>query len=474
MLDNRLRSLNIPSSIENCNNVNCTQSSHHDDTDLFLVKILQSMKTTAKECLPYSMNKSQKSKKAPIANWREEIQPFKDKAMFWHSIWISAGRPLNTELHKIMKRTRNVCHLHIRKNKKLAENLKKDAFLEACIDNKCDIFELIRKERQTNTASSAVIDGCSNDIENKFADVYQCLYSSVDDENDLGIFKHHLKEKIVSSSQIDVEEITTDVVDIALKKLKNNKTDPVLDFNSDCMKNAPTIFSQYLASLFRSFVTHGHISSFLMISTLVPILKDKLGDITSSENYRSIALSSLILKVFDYVLLYMYDDKLTTDELQFGYQKNVSTSMCTWMVVETIDYFQRNDSNVYACVMDMTKAFDNVRHSTLFQKLEDRGIPAIFLRILVVMYEKQLANVRWNDKLSRCFSIKNGVKQGAVLSPRLFCVYIDDLFKLLRRKRTGCWINDMFIGIVGYADDLLLLSPTIDGLQDMIKTLLIY
>ena len=68
------------------------------------------------------------------------------------------------------------------------------------------------------------------------------------------------------------------------------------------------------------------------------------------------------------------------------------------------------------------------------------------------------------------FSINNGVKQGAVLSPRLFCVYTDGLFDLLRKKRTGCWVNNMFIGIVGYADDLLLLSPTIEGLQEMVKT----
>ena len=99
-----------------------------------------------------------------------------------------------------------------------------------------------------------------------------------------------------------------------------------------------------------------------MISTLVPIFKDKLGDITSSDNYRSISISNLILKVFDYVILDIHGDKLTTDELQFGYQDNISTSMCTWLVVGTIEYFQRHGSNVYACVMDMTKAFDNVKH----------------------------------------------------------------------------------------------------------------
>jgi len=161
---------------------------------------------------------------------------------------------------------------------------------------------------------------------------------------------------------------------------------------------------------------------------------------------------------------------LKTDELQFGFQENTSTSMCTWLVVETIEFYQRHGSNVYACVMDMTKAFDNVKHSTLFYKLEKKGIPPILIRLLAVMYEKQQANVRWNNKFSNSFSINNGVKQGAVLSPRLFCAYTDELFDLLRKKRTGCWVNDIFIGIVGYADDILLLSPTLDGLQEMVNT----
>ena len=207
-----------------------------------------------------------------------------------------------------------------------------------------------------------------------------------------------------------------------------------------------------------------------MISTLIPLVKEKMGDITSSDNYRSIAISSLILKVFDYVILDIHGDSLTVDELQFGYQDKISTSMCTWLVVETIEYFQRHGSNVYACVMDMTKAFDNVKHSTLFWKLEEKGIPAIFLRLLIVMYSKQQANVKWNNNISDTFQIRNGVKQGAVLSPSLFCVYTDSLFGILRKKRTGCWIDNMFVGIVGYADDLLLLSPTMDGLQEMVKT----
>ena len=91
--------------------------------------------------------------------------------------------------------------------------------------------------------------------------------------------------------------------------------------------------------------------------------------------------------------------------------------MCTWLAVETIEYYQRNGSDLFACIMDMTKAFDKVRQSKPFWKLVEKGVPPIFIRLLLEMYEKQQANVRWNGVLSNSFPETNGVKQGVVLSP---------------------------------------------------------
>ena len=178
---------------------------------------------------------------------------------------------------------------------------------------------------------------------------------------------------------------------------------------------------------------------------LIPLVKDKLGDICASNNYRSIAISSLVSKILDWVIILLYGSKLKLDELQFAYQPKCSTNMCTWMAVETIEYFLRNGSEVYACVMDMTKAFDNVKHSILFEKLIHKGIPGIYIRLLLVMYDKQYVNVKWNGSVSKGFIIRNGVKQGAVLSAMLLCVYIDEFFKILRKKKSGCWINNDFL-----------------------------
>ena len=120
-------------------------------------------------------------------------------------------------------------------------------------------------------------------------------------------------------------------------------------------------------------------------------------------------------------------------------------------------------------MMDMSKAFDLVKHSMLFRKLLDAGLPSIFIRLLIFIYTNQFANVSWDGGFSTIFSLSNGVRQGAVLSAILYCFYVNDLFKILRRNGSGCWVNSNYFGIIGYSDDSFLLAPSIDSLQEMLQ-----
>ena len=76
---------------------------------------------------------------------------------------------------------------------------------------------------------------------------------------------------------------------------------------------------------------------------------------------------------------------------------------------------------------------------------------------------------RWDSTFSSIFSLCNGVLQGAVLSAILYCFYVNDFFKILRKNGSGCWINSNFFGIVGYSDDSFLLAPSLDALQEMLS-----
>ena len=131
--------------------------------------------------------------------------------------------------------------------------------------------------------------------------------------------------------------------------MKPHKADPSFSFISDCIKNAPEILFCHLETIIRSFLIHGHDSLILLLATLVPLVKYKMGDICSSSNYRSIAISSLILKIIDWLIIILFGKTLKLDDLQFSYQPNCSTTMCSWLLVETVSYFIRKSLFLHDC-----------------------------------------------------------------------------------------------------------------------------
>ena len=369
----------------------------------------------------------------------------------------------------IMKRTRNIYHMHIRKNKRMVDRLKRCNLVNACMSKNSNLFDEIKRQRKCNQTSFATsIDGHNRDIPNYLASKYEKLYNSVEDDGSLFEIEEKLDSKIPRLNDQHINLLTSEIMKTASQKLKHRKSYPQLSITSDFFVRTPPIFYDLLSSILKSYIVHAHVSDFLLLSNLIPIVKDKLGDITISENYRSIAISSLVIKIFDWAIILAFNKHLQLDDLQFSYQANLSTSMCSWLALETISYFSRNGSDVFTCLMDMSKAFDTVKHSVLFNKLLDQGMPEIITRYLLTAYRLQQVNVKWYNEVSKYFKIGNGVKQGAVLSAILYCVYTNGLFEKLRRMNVGCSIGQNYIGIVGYADDLFLMCPTLDGLQKML------
>ena len=124
---------------------------------------------------------------------------------------------------------------------------------------------------------------------------------------------------------------------------------------------------------------------------------------------------------------------------------------------------------VHACFLDLSKAFDKVLYDKLFLKLLDRGIPAIIARVLVFAYEEQQAWVRLASRNSDPFPIKNGTRQGSVLSPSLFGIYSNELLQKLRKTGVGCHVAGVWMAAIMYADDLVLLCPDRVTLQKLVK-----
>ena len=157
---------------------------------------------------------------------------------------------------------------------------------------------------------------------------------------------------------------------------------------------------------------------------------------------------------------------LQTTDNQFDFKSKHATDMCIFTIKNVIDYYRRQKSAVFSCFLDASKAFDRVNHWTLFSKLINCKVPLLLVRLIVYWYRTQLFYIRWGPHMSNSFKISNGVRQGGILSPKLFAVYLDKLSVALNKSGIGCnvgtCVNHLF-----YADNLCLLAPTAMGLQQM-------
>ena len=341
--------------------------------------------------------------------------------------------------------------------------------MDAALTGNADLLkEMKRIKSEGRQRIPDHVDGnTGSDIADTFADVYEELYSSVDDKEGLADLQQQLQNAGINAS--DVDQITPEVVKLAVGKLQPGKTDVSDQFKSDVFLHAPDNLFAVLSSLFKAFFIHEDFTYDLLCCAFAPLLKGQLKDDTNSKNYRAIAISSLLLKILDNIILILWGHLLGSDWLQFGYKKESSGTQCTWMVLEVVSYYQRNDTSVKCATIDCTKAFDKCVLSTLFTKVLDRGVPAIIVRGLLAIYQKQRCWVRWTDRtVSREFGVLNSTRQGSCLSPCLFSVYLDELLTLLRDSGVGCFVGDLFTGAGCFADDLVLLSPTKDALQQQL------
>jgi len=100
---------------------------------------------------------------------------------------------------------------------------------------------------------------------------------------------------------------------------------------------------------------------------------------------------------------------------------------------ESISYYVHHQSSVFCTFLDAFKAFDRVRYCKLFRLLVSRQVPALINRVIIQFYVGNFVRVQWCGILSDYFLACNGVEQGGVLNPILFCLYIDGLLVALSR-----------------------------------------
>ena len=133
---------------------------------------------------------------------------------------------------------------------------------------------------------------------------------------------------------------------------------------------------------------------------------------------------SVIAKVFEHIILDRIESFLYTTDNQFGLKAKHDTDQCLYLLKKVIDYYKFHNSPMFICFMDASKAFDRVNHWTLFKRLILRGVPLIFIGLIVYWYRSQHVRVKWGSVAPSNFTVLNGIKQGGILLLWFFNIYI--------------------------------------------------
>ena len=281
-------------------------------------------------------------------------------------------------------------------------------------------------------------------------------------------------------------EITDGEIKLAAYILRNGKAPGFDSISNEMLQCLLEVRPDILKRVFNSILKNPRIIEKWSISMINPL--HKAGSKMDPDNYRGISLLSCFSKYFSAVLnlrLTQYAiDKNIFSKSQLGFMAGCRTADALFILNNLIDYYcRRKGQYIYGCFIDFKKAFDSVPRRTLFQKLLGYGINGKFYDCLVNIYSNDIACIKIAEYVTPAFIANQGVKQGCILSPTLFNIFLADFQGLVETaacdpvtmgeggEGSGEGREGPLLGCLIWADDILLMSKSKSGMDSMLSAL---
>ena len=276
----------------------------------------------------------------------------------------------------------------------------------------------------------------------------------------------------VLDGRISIAELKTALCDLKRRKLG---PDGIL---SDYLKVFGETYASILLKMMNGLFTETIYPDTWNTNYLKPIYKK--GDILDPDNYRGIAIGSAFAKLYSLILLNRLiqhiEDKRLISPNQIGFMKFFRTSDHNFLLQTLIEKSKSNKKKLYVAFIDFKKAYDTVNRSLLFDRLKELGINGLFYKNIVEMYKNTKYSIKTSNGCLEPILSNLGLRQGCPLSPMLFNLFIDDVANIFANPSDldpvslqGKSINHFL-----YADDLVLVSESPNGLQNCLSKLGIY
>lgn len=289
--------------------------------------------------------------------------------------------------------------------------------------------------------------------------------------------RHNVEEKVMDFEKTEEEkDLEKDEIGNAVIRMKLEKAVGIDSIPMEAWRYGGNVIKNGLIKVIRKIWKTGNIPEKWKQSIVVPLYKR--GDTENVENYRGISLLCSAYKVYAEILRKRLDkkveDKGMLSESQTGFRKHRSTIDNIYTLTHIIQREQEKekDKKIYALFIDLKAAFDNVDRDILWDILENKGVDSTLIKRIKKIYEHNEVLVRTKDGVTRSFIVNKGVRQGCVMSPTLFNLYIADLDRELEKRGIGgVALGAKRIWSLAYADDMVLLAKNKIALDDMMCTL---
>ena len=452
-----LNNIHLPKEAILCKDVHCQNGEHKYDLCAMYDAVVAALYEAGK---PLSKKKRARVNKAR-PGWLEHVAPYHAEARETYKLWVLAGRPRQgpeLECKKLANARYKYAVRFISRNE---QAMGADSMARKMMSNNMtDFWKEVRSLNSCKSSLPSTVEGVSG--EDNIAELWRKHFSS--------LFNCLQYEPYVVDSVTHDESITilTHEVHEAIQKLPNSKACGMDCISAEHLKHATQMLSILLALNFTGLMIHGILPDSMLSVLLVPVIKDRTGKVGCMNNYRPIALASILSKVMERILLDRVNIYISSLDNQFGFKPKHGTDMCIYALKEIVNLYNSKNSTVLMCFIDASRAFDRVNHKKLFIKLKQGGVPGYIVRVLAFWYAHQNMRIKWGGSISDPFSVTNGVRQGGILSPVLFNVYMDGLSRQLNGCNTGCMIGGVLVNHLMYADDLVTFSPSSAGLQQLL------
>lgn len=272
-------------------------------------------------------------------------------------------------------------------------------------------------------------------------------------------------------------EVTIDDVRAAVAKMKTMKATGIDDIASEVFIYGGESVLHAVLRVVRAVWRAESVPMDWVRGVIFPLYKN--GDRRDPSNYRGISLLSVVGKLLTTVLntrIVDWSERMAAakvrpavlSEEQGGFRPRRGCLDQLFVLVEALRVRRQRGTATFACFIDVRKAYDTVFRDGMWKRLYDAGLRGKIMRVLYDIYEKSESAVIVNGVCSQWFRSEVGVRQGCVLSPVLFSIFMNPLIEELRASGLG--INVDGVGLLAslfYADDIVLLASSAHQLQQM-------